>query len=556
MVIIYPLGNSDIQKWIKDKDKNDRCEPLVNKNEHNKITFRNATKEILDYLNDSKNIVTPRTLHNILGFEILDQNNNYIGRYAMPIFSTVYSKLVEKSNREKITFYFIVTDQKNEKQPEGNSGDTIYEYQIFETLFNKERFKRFKKFDMKSFIINDNPTDMDFNFKNIEKLREKLKLEGLLNDEIKVIFGPGVPQVSSVLILKFFDLENAEFYYPSKKIEQDKDNECATELKQQKVPGVIHSVVNKNALKNLIDSFNYISAYEFLKNSKGGEKEELLQLLEVIYNYSLFRFEDARNSFKKFKNNYLPHQDDPKYDPKQSIIDLLENELDGLAESSIYYKYNLLSALVNIMQIYFESEMFNEWIALTFRVEEELGKIVAEKLLRVTIEKEDRGGKKGFFGFNEAIKNNGELLDFLRKEGIRESHNGFEPNREVYIKIVNFFRKTDKTPKREKDIASYFIEMVKLFDIEKKDEKGNKIKISDLRNTSPFAHGFRGINRKMLEDVVKPKSIDEILFPIVDNSSKLLNELSNGSGERIKRITDENFIFRQINKLLTEAYLE
>jgi len=456
--------------------------------------------------------------------------------YFFPIFSSVYSEFISENKEDNNAIYFICTDQKNEKD---NKKDTVYLFKILE-YFLKELLK--SKWSVEPFYFDGDPTDMEKAIDNIKNLKIQIleNTNNLDKQDFKVIYGPGVPTVNYSLILNFFDFPyNLEFYYAKFLSELG-----TTKLQSTPIYGVLNPFIIKNSIKNLIGKYNYIAAYNIL--SELNLKEELMKarlFLEVLYYYMLFRFDEAKEKLALFKKEYSFNKEE-----EEELYKLLESEIKTLA-NNLSNEYKLLIPLINIMQIYFKSGMFNEWISLVFRLEEEFGKLVVEKLLGLEKIEKDKSGK--FNAFKEAIDKEPNLKKYLEENKIRYD----EPNRVVYKKITEYFKNTQNTDKRfenMKNIIGYYNELIDFLNEAAQD---GGMKLSDLRNNSPFAHGFTGISEQLLKQYTKWYT-ESVLDRLVDLSIKLLRDISDGKVVQVKHINDKDFPFKKINTLLQKIYLE
>ena len=381
---------------------------------------------------------------------------------------------------------------------------------------------------------------MENAIENIERLKRQIlsNTNNLNIQDVIVIYGPGVPTMNYSLILKFFDFPyNHEFYYASFLRESG-----TTELKSTPIYGIINPFILKNAIKKLIEKYNYIAAYNILSVPELNLKEDLMKarlFLEVLYYYMLFRFDEAKEKLTSFKKEYSFNKGE------EELYKLLESEIKSLANNPSD-EYKLLIPLINIMQVYFESGMFNEWISLVFRLEEDFGKLVVEKLLKLEKIEKDESGK--FTAFKEAIEKESGLKEYLEKHRIRYD----EPNRVVYKTIIEYFKRKQNTDKSYENIIESYD---KLIDFLGEAAQDSGMKLSDLRNNSPFAHGFTGISKKLLEQYTQLRA-EVVLSRLVELSIKLLSAISGGKVVQVRHITHKDFPFNKINKLLQEIYLE
>jgi hypothetical protein len=253
----------------------------------------------------------------------------------------------------------------------------------------------------------------------------------------------------------------------------------------------------------------------------------------------LFRFNEAKNSLNDVKRRYSLNE------KEKEIYKLLESELEPLTNDKTE-EVEFLVPLINIMQIYFKSSMFNDWISLVFRLDEEFGKLITEILLcRIKIEKDDSGK---FKALEIAIECNKELKEYLNAHRIRYDN----PSRKTYETIINYFKdKQNLDDKKRHIIDSYD----KLSDFLGETNQNKDKKLSDLRNNSPFAHGFVGISEDLIKEHAQMLP-EAVLAELIRLSRDLVENISENMKGKVKDINSKEFVFNKINKLLTEAYLE
>jgi hypothetical protein len=528
MVIIYPLGNSDIQTKSG----------TINARE-----FREKTEEVWNWIKNNKDKVTIGSLKlnnqndeekkEIKGIRFTINGNQEF--YFFPILNEVFNEFISKEKGDNNVIYFIYTDQKDEKV---NKQDTIYEFEIIR-FFLKELIK--SNWAVEPLPFEGDPTDIENALENIKKFKKIVlnKKDILKQRDIEIIYGPGVPAVNYSLILEFFDVANFN-YAKLVKIGESQ----TTKIIETPILGVISPIVSKNAIKGLIANYNYNAAYNFLSVFEKLQpmNEDLSKtnlFLEVIYYYMLFRFNEAKNSLNDVKRRYSLNE------KEKEIYKLLESELKPLTNDKTE-EVEFLVPLINIMQIYFKSGMFNDWISLVFRLDEEFGKLITEILLcGIKIEKDDSGK---FKALEEAIEGNKELKEYLNAHRIRYDN----PSRKTYETIINYFKdKQNLDDKKRHIIDSYD----KLSDFLGETNQNKDKKLSDLRNNSPFAHGFVGISEDLIKEHAQMLP-EAVLAELIRLSRDLVENISENMKGKVKDINSKEFVFNKINKLLTEAYLE
>ncbi|MGC9000945.1 hypothetical protein [Caldisericum sp.] len=499
---IYPLGNNDLkssdQQVLKDN-------------------YKNFIEELYENVKDNEKIKLHK--NNELYFEV---NGS---KYYLPLLKAAL-KVDEISLKENIDIkiIFIATNQSDEKY---SKKDTISLAKLLKVILERD------KFGVEIFEINDKPNDLKLMIKSIQRFKSDFKdmLDSKEYEKV-IFFGPGTPQINHAIIIELYDIFDAFWYY----LEETGSGE--TKASKIHISKIIGTKILKEDIKSLLDIYDYQASYNISKNlsdkfnpPKEIELQQLEQLLEILYLRSIFVFDEAYEKLNSFLIS-----DSEKDQAITELAKKLKKDLENLKKKDdkylIYELYNRIVANICGGKI-------NEGIAMLFRLEESLGKAINEKLLDTEIFKDSK--TKKFDKFINAIENNPDLTEYLKKYKVDFT----EPNRLVYTKIIAFFSEKSKDEHKKK-IAQAFLDFTHEFDQENE-------KLSDLRNNTPYAHGFEGISKETLEK--RETSDKEIVGNLSKNLKKLFKVL-NWNEDLIKDCRSEDFVFNEINRLLKQVYLE
>lgn len=489
IAVLYTLGNSDI----------DINNEKLNKEKQN---FRTKTKEILDL--SKKNGFKFQSKDSKLGFKIKDGSNTY--EVSFPIFSSLISYLDSiPVKRNEIDYYFFYTDQKDEDH---NNQDTLYLFELVKDLLKSIGVK---EEDIVGKRIDFNPADYSEVFKYFNKFIED-EGEKFKEDykDIYLVLGPGTPQMNSGLLLSFTDFERARFLYIPKEEKPRRIN----------FPNVIRSKGIKESVINLINKFDYIAAYNLYETLPDPEEKKHIKILEALLHRINFDFDEAYNAFNEYYKKYV-HDDDNFLEKLKNVFEKLRDKDETELLKELYYKF----------AISIEAKYYLDAVGMLFRFDEEILKNATEKLLNVKI-----NSNNDFKEFREAVEKEKDLVEKLDANGIRFRDSS--PNRVVYKKIVDYFYKKDKPSWLEKVIQSS----------ESLEEKlgGQDKSLVELRNKTPFAHGFEGASRKKITTIYGEP---EVL-------RRKLRECLKALDINVEDINDSNFPFRKINEYLAKKIKE
>lgn len=480
-ILIYPLGNSDI---------------LFNKNYIERENFRKVTEAIYNELSNLKyEIFSDKTLHyNGLKYKVDSEERALL----FPIFTSVIKSI--KNYIKEMKFYFIYTDQKNIEE---NKQDTLYLYEIVKKFLTKRGIEPEK---VKGFPITHNPTDLSILYNTISNFRLEREDEFKNANDIFIILGPGTPQMTTNLILNFMDFRNARFYYISRYKEG---------LKPIDFPYKVISKEIKDSVLRLIDDFNYTAANLLYKKLPDEERKEI-KLIESLHHRTNFDFERAYNSFIDYYNRCVD---------RESVIEDLKDTLEKLKDKDekelkkeLYYEF--------VLRI--RSERYLEAVAMIFRFVEEILMTTVEKEFNVKITSKD-----DFEDFKKIFKENKDLREYFSNEKRKINWENKAPTRITYVKLLRYLKNREGV--KDKNLIEKVLSFYERYDNEES-------AILDLRNSTPFAHGFEGVSREKLEKAYKSPEI------IAEEFKEIMETL----GIKVESYNSDKFPFVLINNYLKE----
>ncbi len=498
--LIYTLGNSDI---IIEKDGE-----TISFGERKKL-FRELTlkaRKEIEASGEKVNITTAKQEPPTKGLQYTDSDNKRT-KIILPIFPLVLDVL--KDEFAKITeteYYIFYTNQEDEKY---NSQDTLHLAKIIEFFLTKMSVP-------KNFIhlekINFNPTDTS---KLLERFDEFIRTNSdKLSNFEKVILatGPGTPQMSIASLLTFVKINKLRIYY----VPRNGTPYRLNLLQKIKDKETIDSVLS------LISHYNYSSASILYENLQSGKEHR--DLLNALYYRTSFEFERAFEAIDKYYNKFGGKE---VTDLRRELHKLKNKEKEALLKE-LYYEFAL-----RIL-----SKQYMDAIGMTFRFQEELLKRLVEKYLETDVVKND-SKKETFSGLKQKIRENPKLKEFLENEKVKWEEK--DPNRIVYRGILKYALEKDKnTPPEMRNT----IEKILDFDKELEQKNKNNENLLDLRNSTPFAHGFSGVSEERIKEILNLRPTD-----LIEKFRSILT----GMGIKVEKYEDENFPFNKINKYIEKA---
>jgi len=379
-------------------------------------------------------------------------------KITFPVLVHVIKELKDK----KLTkVYFFATSQ---KPP--HPKDTIYAAMLMEQFIKK----RLKKIQINIEKIEENPSDYDkmsIFFRKFFAIHQK-ELE--TNAENYVSITTGTPAQVSSLALNIMDFPVRYIYV----YERGVLTYCDSFNK-------LNKKIYARIIQELIRDFRYSSALEVAQNSPFRRNPDLLILLERKKKRAFFDFEGALTTVRALGDEEFSFL-------IEKLSNLARRDNETLCLELFYHFENAI-----------HTKKFLEAVALLFSLLDYVLQYLFTQLTGVRIKKHNGH----FVEFNEYIEKNKELKDFLEKERIKYENN---PSQPVLVKILNFVKRKGMNTEE----LALFLELVKELDKEKETTYG-KLSLRELRNSGPYAHGIRGINEEILNQLLYPLSIGGFL---------------------------------------------
>ncbi len=494
--LIYTLGNSDIT--IKKGCINVSFGPR-------KELFRKLTLEARNEIKNAKDlkIVSVQSEPPSKGLQYTGQDGEKTV-ISLPMFPLVLNALKKNEfTKANETEYFIFYT--NQSDQEHNSQDTLHLAEITKHFLMEMKVPESSIHLEK---IGFNPTDTA---KLMERFDSFIKENSELLPKFESVFlamGPGTPQMGIASLFTFAKLENLKIYYlPRKKLPRRIN--ILQEIKDRET---IYSVLS------LIGHYDYSPAYALYRDLYSGK--EHLKLLESLYYRVSFEFGKAYDAIDEYFSKF---QDKEPQEMREHLYKLKHNNEEALIKE-LYYEFAL-----RIL-----SERYMEAVGMVFRFQEEILKQAVEQYLKIKIIKHEPGAQEDFHQFKEKIRSNIELQKYL--DDHKMNWESRDPNRYIYKTILKYaVEKDNNYPEDKKSITNKILEFDR--DLEEKENPsvGNLL---DLRNSTPFAHGFSGVSESRIKEVLNLGPTD-----LVEKFRSLLS----GIGIEVERYESENFPFRKIN---------
>ncbi len=517
--LIYTLGNSDI---IIEKN-GEKISFGERKKLFRELTLK-ARKEI-EASGEKAKITGVKQEPPTKGLQYTDPDGKQT-RVILPIFPVMLDALKEEfANIKETEYYIFYTNQDDEKY---NSQDTLHLAKIIEVFLTKMNVP-------KNFIhlekINFNPTDTS---KLLERFNEFIRTNSdkLLNFErVFLAMGPGTPQMSIASLLTFVKINKLRIYY----VPRNGTPYRLNLLQKIKDKETIDSVLS------LTSHYNYSSASILYKNLQSEKEHE--DLLDALYYRTSFEFERAFEAIDKYYNKF---QNEEVKVLRKELYNLKNREENALMKE-LYYEFAL-----RIL-----SKQYMDAVGMVFRFQEEILKKAVEKCLGVKIVKREPNSPKelrqsnegtkenkdskneDFHQFKEKIRNNEKLKKYLEKS--KKDWEKRAPNRVLYRAILEYaIENPEFCIQGEGEKIKKLIDFDR--DLEEKNAHGENL--LDLRNSTPFAHGFSGVSEERIKEILNLRPTD-----LIEKFRTILS----GIGIKVEKYEDENFPFNRINKYLERA---
>lgn len=259
------------------------------------------------------------------------------------------------------------------------------------------------------------------------------------------------------------------------------------------------------------------SRHMFRLASEIAEKYALIPVTEIKYIHALscknnFDFESSIKLLMEIKD-YMPSDRKLEIEVFVKKMQLLTREEIEELSPEYFERYIIqLEELYENMKVKWENGEYVDFLGRLFRFQESALRIVFELFYKTSTDKKENEGFTEFENKLKSIMNTKEFIDFMAKDKIKMKAD--EPNTLNLNTVLSFLCYT----KKDKNLA----ELKKFLDTIQK--------LSELRNYSIIAHGYRGVSKKTIEDnyksnekTVKPDIIHEcvrvkdILKAIVDH---------------------------------------
>ena len=395
--------------------------------------------------------------------------------------------------------------------------------------------------------------------KVFREIKDKYLSKGNLNYE-KIVFevSGGTPQMREALRLLFLLKKNVIFYEVKYEV-KDKDKEDGKELVSGDNMNFYNFHIFLEKIKSLIDkpNYNYTGALEFWdvvgeylkeneKNS-GFDFEKIKEAFEYL-NYRLnFDFENAN---KIAKDNEIVK----KFNDR---LEKIRNENDTIKK----LKYLILELLDN-MEIELKRGEYANFLARVYRLEEAVGQYLILKWLS------DKNCEIHYPPPNKEKKPFRKKPEYLPVMGINrhlvkyfnhlhlKDRNYKNEHEEYLANEINKLIKEGLKIERELNTRS-IEEIIKIMYNEDSEERKmlknifamykyyHNGKGKNLRNNTIIAHGFKGVNREMINEMLAKNGINK------DIEKFFTEDIKNKFYKIIDEDVEEN-IFDKINSKIIE----
>lgn len=440
----------------------------------------------------SKYILTPR-----YGGEFLYNNYNvYKERLAYPIVQPCVEEVIS-CNKCIDKIILISTDQQDKQF---NYKDSLYFGKII-LKYLYERNKKHKFFEKIDTIeLNGNVADLGEMNKSIDKIMKcNRNFRDLDSQHVKVYIENigGIDAINTSILINGINKFG---------------NKCE-QLYIDGKSGVVYSLgfinefllnVDKNKLKFSIKNYDYASCSIIIKNQ--SKLQQYSVLIQIAQNRLAFNFDTV----KKISNEYLKEAND-----NQKIIDEVKTNLIEVSQMSKNQSTKIKELYINC-RIKYIQEQYVDFLLRVFRLEESLSRYTVEKYLNIYTDKSKHGD---FKEFTSKIKENSYLCEYLDSYKVCGTKLTWENNCNVKIlsAILDFVIDVNKSKDGQKLIDNS-IALNKINCVCQLTKTLNKL--SELRNKSIGAHGFDGVSRERISDILKKDYNMDInkLFDLIEKT--------------------------------------
>ena len=383
--------------------------------------------------------------------------------------------------------------------------DAYYSACIIKYLLKKEFGEKINS--IKVCPIIDNPTDYALMFEYYKKTLEIIENDNKYNTIYLGITG-GSPALAYGLIT----CGALKWELKVKVLYKSPNKDMPVELE---IGNKIFSILKDKEFKILHDKHLYELCAEIGRDYNLIPRWKYHHLLGLNYK-KLFDFKRALEEFKKACSCETIKIKDKKEIQKEielikSLVDIDVNKIVIKDNIELYAK--LIDLLIENAKIKWKNGECVDFVGRIFRLKESMLKMIIEKEFNISTNPKkikDENGKelKRYLEFEKFLEDNPDILNYLEKETNWNSRK--EPNNKVLHWILGYMVSNNKKWKKYGKIYGFSINLEKL---------------SELRNESILAHGFRGISKRDIIEKYNSNGDEEKIIRDLDEIKKHISEL-------------------------------
>ncbi|NQT92464.1 MAG: hypothetical protein HQ559_06870 [Lentisphaerae bacterium] len=383
---------------------------------------------------------------------------------AFPMASVVCDKLIA----EDITPEFILfaTDQDDESY---RNTDTLHAAELVRA-YVRHRFGQATTVAVQ--VVSGNPSDYGvmseyFNSFVLARLDDTLEQEALL------IVAPGTPAMTTGLTLAFSPVGGrVKAWYVSE----------SRGVQELELLGHLERQRWLRALRELVDACDFSGAASVLGRSNVQDRS-LLPVLQALENLGSFAVEDAASAFNASGVEGL-----------SDVGDFIRELEHGSGEAR-------MALLVANIRMRYERGQRMEALALASGFSEHIAKLTVEQKLGVSMDPA-AGGSDAYPG---ALEKHPKLLSHLKRKAEKKGFNYKRPGGPVFGTILAFFERTGDDADGRVALARSV--MVQFREI----GQGSKASLSDVRNRTPYGHGFAGVTDDAITEALSGRVLNDVV---------------------------------------------
>lgn len=431
-----------------------------------------------------------RTLSQRYGGVIIHKSyDKYADRLGFPIVDHMI-KYVLDCEQQIDKLYIVVTDQDDDKH---KNNDTVYFGEIIKTHLDKKFKYAVKGKEFK--IIKEDVADLGGTNDQFEKFYDKKFKEVSDNDKLYIANNGGIDAINTAVLINGimrFKTNCINLY-----LNEDKKNVHPIHFVNSFV-----LEVEKDKLKKLLENYDYVAALNIVSFNK--ELEKFKALIEIAKNRLYFNLDEC----KKIEIDYYSQISKKDYIAREVDTALSEiNEIEQNKLASIQELY------INCRIKYFQ-EQYVDFLLRIFRLEEAIARrTVEEYIIYASTNNDDK-----FSAMTKKINENKYLESYLDscEDKNDELHWRNNCNIKILKEIIKFALMENKAANGETLIndgkiyqeVGKVLELMDCLDC-----------LSQLRNKSIGAHGFKGVSKAKIESELKNKCDKDIdyIFGIIEN---------------------------------------